>query len=87
MKKKKGGKHRKHTVTRNEAGKQTFEKLKEQLTMTPVLAYPTTIDEFILDTDTRYSDIGGILSDIQNVEEIVIVYTLRISPMRSLNIV
>ena len=51
-----------------------FSKLKELLISSPILAYPTAEDEFVLDTDASNYAIGAVLSQIQNGEERVIAY-------------
>lgn len=55
----------------------SFEKLKELLCTAPILAYPDSTSEFILDTDASMSGIGAVLSQIQNGEEKVIAYASR----------
>ena len=42
-----------------------------------ILGFPTEKDRFVLDTDASLFAIGGVLSQIQNEEEVVIVYTSR----------
>ena len=56
---------------------ETFKKLKEALTSAPVLAFPTSKDKFILDTDASHDAIGAVLSQIQNGEEKVIAYASK----------
>ena len=51
----------------------------------PILGFPTEEDRFVLDTDASLFAIGGVLSQIQNEEEVVIAYasrSLRISQRR-----
>ena len=43
-----------------------FESLKRALIGSPVLAYPTSTGEFILDTDASDQAIGAVLSQVQN---------------------
>lgn len=52
----------------------SFHKLREALTSTPVLAYPTRDDPFILDTDASLYGVGAVLSQVQEGEERVICY-------------
>ena len=54
-----------------------FERLKELLTSSPVLAYPQGYAPFILDTDASNHGIGAILSQIQDGVERPIVYCSR----------
>ena len=55
----------------------TFQKLKLHLTTAPILAYPNSDDEFILDTDASNTGIGGVLSQVQDGKERVIAYASR----------
>ena len=51
----------------------------------PILGFPTEDDRFVLDTDASLFAIGGVLSQIQNEEEVVIAYasrSLRLSQRR-----
>ena len=51
----------------------------------PILGFHTEKDQFVLDTDASLFAIGGVLSQIQNEEEVVIAYasrSLRISQRR-----
>ena len=43
----------------------------------PILGFPTEEDRFVLDTDASLFAIGGVLSQLQNEEEVVIVYASR----------
>ena len=54
-----------------------FTKLKEALTIAPILSYPTPDHPFILDTDASDVGIGAVLSQIQNGQERVIAYFSR----------
>ena len=45
---------------------------------TPILAYPDVKEPFILDTNTSAFGVSGVLSQIQNGEENVIVYGSKI---------
>ena len=59
-----------------------FDALKACLLSAPILGFPTEKDRFVLDTDASLFAIGGVLSQIQNEEEVVIAYpslSLRIS--------
>ncbi len=51
-----------------------FDKLKRALTSSPILAYPTPDDLFILDTDASNIGLGAVLSQVQNGVEKVICY-------------
>ena len=51
-----------------------FNRLKHTLINAPILAYPLSEGEFILDTDASGFGISGVLSQLQNNEEKVIVY-------------
>ena len=52
----------------------SFEKLRECLVCTPILAYPNSIDKFIIDTDTSDKAIGAELIQVQDGEEKVVCY-------------
>ena len=45
---------------------QSFERLKDALTTTPILAYPEPGKPFILDTDASDKATGAVLSQIQD---------------------
>ncbi|XP_046744309.1 uncharacterized protein LOC124410184 [Diprion similis] len=57
---------------------EAFKRLKENLTFSPILAYPEVERPFILDTDASLSGIGGVLSQIQEGQERVISYYSRV---------
>ena len=62
-----------------------FDALKACLLSAPILGFPTEKDRFVLDTDANLFAIGGVLSQIQNEEEVVIAYasrSIRISQRR-----
>ena len=62
-----------------------FDALKACLLSAPILGFPTEEDRFVLDTDASLFAIGGVLSQVQNEEELVIAYasrSLRISQRR-----
>ena len=62
-----------------------FDALKACLLSAPILGFPTEDDRFVLDTDASLFAIGGVLSQIQDEEEVVIAYashSLRISQRR-----
>ena len=62
-----------------------FDALKACLLSAPILGFPTEEDRFVLDTDASLFAIGGVLSQVQNGEEVVIAYarrSLRISQRR-----
>ena len=52
----------------------SFEKLRECLVCTPILAYPNSIDKFIIDTDALDKAIGAELIQVQDGEEKVVCY-------------
>ena len=54
-----------------------FDALKACLLSAPILGFPTEDDRFVLDTDASLFAIGGVLSQIQNEEEVVIAYAIR----------
>ena len=56
------------------AHQEAFEKLQDRLVCTPVLAYPDTKHQFILDTDVSDKAIGAELIQVENGEEKVISY-------------
>jgi hypothetical protein len=51
-----------------------FENLKDALTSAPVLAFPTSQGEYVLDTDASHSSVGAVLSQLQDGTEHVIAY-------------
>ena len=62
-----------------------FEALKACLISAPILGYPTKDGRFLLDTDASLFAVGGVLNQIQNDQEVVIVYasrSLRLSQRR-----
>ena len=62
-----------------------FDALKACLLSAPILGFPTEKVRFVLDTDASLFAIGGVLSQIQNEEEVVVAYAsrrLRISQRR-----
>ena len=54
-----------------------FEQLKKLLTRTPILAYPKDGCPHILDTDASNVGLGGVLRQVQDVEERVIAYASK----------
>ena len=54
-----------------------FDALMACLLSAPILGFPTEEDRFVLDTDASLFAIGGVLSQIQNEEEVVIAYASR----------
>ena len=66
--------------------KRHFDALKACLLSAPILGFPTEEDRFVLDTDASLFAIGGVLSQVQNEEEVVIALyasrSLRISQRR-----
>lgn len=57
---------------------QAFNTLKGHLSTAPALSYPFTDRHFILDTDARNVDIGGVLSQLQDGYEKVIGYFSKV---------
>ena len=53
----------------NAAADDAFRKLKNLLTVAPVLGYPTMEDPFVLDTDASLNGVGAVLSQVQNGQE------------------
>ena len=51
-----------------------FNRLKVALTTTPILAFPASDDQFILDTDASNIGMGAVLSQLQGGREVVIAY-------------
>ena len=54
-----------------------FEKLKEALTTSPILAMPSDEGRYILDTDASETLFDAVLSQVQNAETRVIAYASR----------
>ena len=54
-----------------------YDALKASLLSAPILGFPTEQDRFVLDTDSSLFAIGGVLSQIQDEEEVVIAYASR----------
>ncbi len=61
----------------SEAEQIAFDKLKQALITSPVLAYPNAEDKFILDTDASNHGLGAVLSQVQNGVERVVAYYSR----------
>ena len=62
-----------------------FDAPRASLLSAPIFGFPTEKDRFVLDMDASLFAIGGVLSQIQNEEEVVIAYasrSLRISQRR-----
>ena len=57
---------------------EAFQRLKEAMTHAPVLAYPTSEDPFMLDTDASNQGIGAVLSQLQDGKERVVTYYSRV---------
>jgi len=62
-----------------------FNKLKNALISSPILAMPNDTDPFLLDTDACDVSIGAVLSQVQGGVELIIAYTWRslIKPERN----
>ena len=58
----------------SEECQKSFEILKSALTESPILAYPSQNDHFVLDTDASNYGMGAVLSQIQNGTEKVVCY-------------
>ena len=56
---------------------EAFDCLKNHLISPPVLALPDWSQPFLLDTDASDTDIGGVLSQVQDGRECVIAYASR----------
>ena len=54
-----------------------FKALKLKLSTAPVLAFPSTVDTFVLDTDASELGIGAVLSQVQEGVERVVAYGSR----------
>ena len=54
-----------------------FDALKACLLGAPILGFPTADGRFLLDTDTSLFAVGGVLNQIQDNREVVIVYASR----------
>ena len=63
----------------------SFDKLKSSLISGPVLGYPNDDGMYILDTDASKFGLGGVLSQIQNDQEVVIAYGSRTLTQSELN--
>jgi hypothetical protein len=61
----------------SESCQESFEWLKDALTMAPVLGMPNERDTFLLDTDASDEAIGAVLSQLQDGREVVIAYASR----------
>jgi len=55
----------------------SFTTLKELLTSAPILSYPDSKGQFIVDTDASNFGMGAVLSQIQGGEEHVIAYASK----------
>nr|XP_054774101.1 uncharacterized protein LOC129282203 [Lytechinus pictus] len=64
-----------------------FDELKQRLISAPILAYPSTGGEFILDTDASKEGIGGVLSQVQDGKERVIAMEAKFLARRNAIIV
>ena len=54
-----------------------FTNLRDALVRAPILAFPTKLGDYVLDTDASNFGLGGVLSQIQNNVECVIAYCSR----------
>jgi len=55
-----------------------FKELKKRLITSPILSFPTSDGQFILDTDASNHGIGAVLSQVQGGTEKVIAYFSRV---------
>ena len=62
-----------------------FDTLKKSLTTAPILSYPSSEGQFILDTDASGTAIGAVLSQVQGGEEKVLSYASAILPKEKQN--
>lgn len=53
---------------------QSFQTLKRMLITSPILAFPDSDEEFILEVDASAYGLGGVISQLQNGDERVIAY-------------
>ena len=60
-----------------EEAHEAFEKLKSCLLTTPILAFPSTKDPFILYTDASQTAMGAVLAQIQDGKERAICYASK----------
>ena len=61
-----------------EAQQVAMDTMKTLLTTPPILGYPRTGDEFVLDTDASAVGLGAVLTQVQDGEERVIAYASRV---------
>ena len=61
----------------NDICQESFDKLKQALISAPILGIPNDTDTFVLDTDASNEQIGAVLSQIQDGQEVVIAYGSR----------
>ena len=61
----------------SEEANAAFHKMKQLLTSAPVLGYPNSEDEFVVDTDASNVGLGAVLSQVQDGQERVIEYYSR----------
>ena len=61
----------------SEEANAAFHKMKQLLTSAPVLGYPNSEDEFVVDTDASNVGLGAVLSQVQEGQERVIAYYSR----------
>ena len=54
-----------------------FDELRAALIDAPILAFPTETGLYVLDTDASNFGLGGVLSQIQNDQELVVAYCSR----------
>ena len=54
-----------------------FYVLRDSLIHAPILAFPTEVGQYILDTDASNFGLGGVLSQIQGDVECVVAYCSR----------
>ena len=56
------GKNKDKKLTWTRECDEAFQTLKDEMTKTPILAYPDFENEFILDTDASFDTIGAVIS-------------------------
>ena len=70
---------KKQTFKWNQEAQDAFDTLKDTLTKAPILGFPNTTDQYLLDCDASSYAISGVLSQIQDGTERVIAYFSKTS--------